>query len=64
MRQFRCALLVGLLLSLLSLQASGFNLYRICQSNDTFTLNFNPATDTCGATKFTGRPTPASLFNW
>ena len=49
MRQFRCALLVGLLLSLLSLQASGFNLYRICQSNDTFTLNFNPVTDTCGA---------------
>jgi gliding motility-associated-like protein len=48
MRQFRCALLVGLLLSLLCSQATGFNLYRICQSNDTFTLNFNPVTDTCG----------------
>lgn len=28
-------------------KASGFSLYRICQSNDTITLNFNPLKDTC-----------------
>lgn len=30
-----------------SSEAYSFSLYRICQSNDTITLNFNPLKDTC-----------------
>ncbi len=41
-------LVVGVALFLIGTEkASGFSLYRICQSNDTITLNFNPLKDTC-----------------
>lgn len=47
MRQFRFLMVLGLLMGVGVSGSSGFELHRICQSNDTITLNFNPITDTC-----------------
>lgn len=47
MRRLLFSLLIGTCMTLTSLQSEGFPLYRICQSNDTITLNFNSISDTC-----------------